>query len=251
MKVTFAKSEITTSKEAQNTLINILSDAKHGGFMRVNEFESKGGYGEIQNTTYCKGISYANAVKASLASVEEIEKDADLQVSVVRGVWKDASGNVSPTNRKNKVYTVSGTVKETYAFDAPEFQEALAKVRKGLENPHPTKEYTKLGNGVYVDEATETVYLRDLRLVSKAVVVKGDYPFKASGAVTAIKKAIEKDMPIGKYRMFRLDANYTSIALGGIELQQEAQAMKGSTAQGKTATPQTATATATATAPTS
>ena len=233
MKVTFAKSELTNNSDAVKAIVTMMSDAKHGGFMRVNGFQSKGGHGEIQNTTYCKGISYENAVKNSLALLEEIESNANLDVTVTRGVWKDADGNISPTNRKNKVYTLADTVTETYGYNSPEVQEALVKVRNGLENPRPSKEYTKLGNGVYVDETSDTIYLRDLRVVSKVVVSKGDYPFTASGAVTAIKSAIEKDMPIGKYRMFRLDADFTSISLGGIELSNGT--MSGSTPQDKTA----------------
>ena len=247
MKVTFAKSEITTSVEARNTLVSIIADAKNGGFMRINGFIAKGGYGEVQNTTYCKGISYGNAIKNSLAILEEIENDADFTISVTRGVWKDENGNISPTNRKNKIFTISDTVKETYAIGSQEMTDALAKVRKGLENPRPTKDYKKLGNGIYVDESTDALYLRDLRLVSKAVVTKGEYPFKASGAVTSLKSAIERTMPIGQYRQFRLDADYTSIALGGIELAQDAQAMSGKTAQGKTATATTQTQTQTVT----
>ena len=244
MNVTFSKEEILSNEKAQETLVNILADSKHGGFMRVNGFQSKGGHGEIQNTTYCKGISYENAIKKSAEMLRDIEGNKDFEVSIVRGVWKDADGNISPTNRKNKIFTIADTVKETYSFDSVEMKEAIEKVRKGLENPRPTKEYKKLGNGVYVDESTDTVYLRDLRLVSKTVVIKGDYPFKASGAVTAVKGAIEKTMPIGKYRMFRLDADYTQIALGGVELSQVGT-MSGSTEQGKTATTQDVTETAT------
>ena len=232
MKVTYSKEELTTSKVARDTLIKVIADSKHGGFMRIHGFKSKTGFGEIQDTTYCKGINYANSVRNSLALLTLIEKDTDLSITVTRGVWKDTNGNINPTNRKSKVFSVSATVTETYDVDSEEMIEALAKVRKGLENPRPTKDYKSLGNGIYVDEETDTLYVRDLRLVRKTVVVHGDYPFKASGAVTALRKAIERDMPIGSYRQFCLDAEYDKISLGGMELSTE-QSIVGKSTQEK------------------
>lgn len=224
MKVTFSKSDLENG-EARSALIRIMSDAKHGGFMRIHGFESKTGYGEIQNTTYQKGISYPEAVKRSLAMLDAIEADTCFEATVTRGVWKDASGNENPTGRKSKAFSVSDTVTETYRIGTPEMTEALEKVRKSLTAPEaPTKEYKKLGNGVYEDEETRTLYVRDLRLISKVIVVHGDYPFKASKAVTAIQNAIKWDMPVSKYRMFRMDANFDKVTLGGIEVAPEVEA---------------------------
>jgi hypothetical protein len=221
MKVTFSKSDLVNS-EARNALVRIMSDAKHGGFMRIHGFQSKTGYGEIQNTTYQKGISYGEAVKRSLTMLDVIESNPNFEVTVTRGIWKDADGNENPTGRKSKVFNVSDTVTETYRMTDAEMVEALAKVRKSLTAPErPTKEYKKLGNGVYEDEETGTLYLRDLRLISKVVVVHGDYPFKASKAVTAIQDAIKRDMPVSKYRMFRMDATFNKVTLGGVEVAPE------------------------------
>ena len=232
MKVTYSKSDLTSNKVARETLIKVIADSKHGGFMRIHGFKSKTGYGEVQDTTYCKGINYSNSVKKSLELLEQVEGDVNLSLTVTRGVWKDENGTTNPTNRKSKVFSVSDTVTETYDVDSVEMKEALAKVRKGLENPRPSKEYKSLGNGVYVDEASDTLFVRDLRLVSKNVVVHGDYPFKASGAVASLKRAIERDMPIGSYRQFRLDADFDKITLGGNELQIE-QGITGKTEQEK------------------
>lgn len=223
MKVTFSKSDLLENVEARNALVRIMSDAKHGGFMRIHGFESKTGYGEIQNTTYQKGISYGEAVKRSLGMLDVIESDKDYEVTVTRGVWTDGNGNENPTGRKSKAFPVSDTVTETYRMGDAEMTEALAKVRKSLTAPErPSKEYKKLGNGVYEDEETGTLYIRDLRLISKVVVVHGDYPFKATKAVTAIQNAVKRDMPVSKYRMFRMDATFDKVTLGGIEVAPEA-----------------------------
>jgi hypothetical protein len=234
MKVTYTKEEIANNAIARNAMVNIINDAQKGGFMCITGFQSKGGHGEIQNTTYCKGANYANTVKNSLTMLKEIEADKAFAVTVTRGIWKDASGNVNPTGRKSKVFSISDTVTETYSNGDAVLAEAFAKINKSLTAPErPTKDYEKLGDGVYQSDEG-TLYVRDLRLVKKDVQVKGDYPFKASKAVTAIADKIKRSMPIGNYRMFRLDADYTRIALGGMELAPEGM-MAGSTAQGKVA----------------
>ena len=217
MNITFNKSDLT-AKEARNILVNIMADAKHGGFMRINGFKSKGGHGEVQNTTYQKGINYGEAIKRSLAMLDAIESDTEYEATIKRGTWNDAEGLENPTGRKSKVFTNPLTVTETYRKGDAEMIEALGKVRKSLTAPErPTKKYEKLGNGIYQDE-DGTLFVHDLRLISKKVVVKGDYPFKASKAISALTNAIKKDMPVSKYRMFRMDADFTNMALGGIEI---------------------------------
>lgn len=223
MKVTFNKQDLADNN-ARNALVNIINDAKHGGFMRIHGFESKTGHGEVQDATYCKGISYPNAVAKSLDMLCAIEADPKHIVTVTRGVWVDSDGKESPSGRKNKGkgFVHAKTVTETYDMESPVMVEAIAKIRKSLTAPErPSKDYKKLGNGVYEDEETGTLYVRDLRLVSKHIVVHGDYPFKAGKAVTAVADAIKREMPIGKYRMFRMDATFDKVTLGGIELAPE------------------------------
>jgi hypothetical protein len=131
MKVTFSKADLEKT-EARNVLVAIIGDSQHGGFMRIHGFKSKTGHGEVQDTTYCKGINYGEAVKRSLAMLAEIEATPDYSVTVTRGVWQDADGKENPTGRMSakKGFTISKTVTETYDMDSPEMVEALAKVRK-------------------------------------------------------------------------------------------------------------------------
>ena len=224
MRVIFNRNDLTENVEARNALVRIMSDAKHGGFMRIHDFKSKTGFGEVQNTTYQKGINYSEAVKRSLEMLDAIEADADFSATVTRGIWMDANGNENPTSRQSKAYPTSKTVTEIYGKGDGVMTEALAKVRKSLTAPaRPSKEYEKLGNGVYQDEGG-TLFVRDLRVIQKTVVVKGEYPFKASGAVTTLSDAIKRDMPVSKYRMFRMDAEFSKITLGGIEVESEVEA---------------------------
>lgn len=219
MNITFNKNELTESNIL--LLAEAINNGKAGGFMSINGFRSKTGNGEIQNSVYCKGISYENAINKSLKILEEIESNPNFSVTVKRGTWNDASGNENPTGRKSKIYNNFKVVTETYDKSSPLMQEALEAVRASLTSPAPvTKEYTKIGNGVYQDESGK-VYVRDLRLVSKKVIVEGEKKEKATSAKVAIQDEIKKNMPISKYRMFNLDGDYDSIKLGGMEICQE------------------------------
>ena len=220
MKVTFTKAELLDPNKA-SILAAVINDVKHGGFMKVHALTTKTGHGEISDYTFCKGISYENAVKNSLAILEKLESDPLFNVRVTRGTWQDEQGIESPTGRKNKDYSIPVTVTKTYMANDVALLEAFAKIRISLTAPErQTKEYTKVGNGIYKDE-TETLFFRDLRLVSKLVIQHGEYPFNSSGEVVAISDTIKRVMPCGNYRMFRLDADYDSISMGGIEIEQE------------------------------
>ena len=222
MQVTFNKTDLE-NPAVRDTIVRIIGDSKHGGFMRVHGFKPKTGYGEIQNGTFCKGINYPNAIKASKIKLAEIKANEAFEVTLTRGTWQDGNGNESPSGRKNKAHSVHVTVTETYDMDSDEMIEALAKVHKSLENPRPAKEYVELGNGVYVDPETDKLYLRALRRVSKQIVKHGKYPPSAKSAVVALAKEIKDEMPIGYYRQFNLDGDYDKLTFGGIELSPESQ----------------------------
>jgi len=215
--ITYRRADLT-NPTVKNIIVATINDAVKGGFMRLNKFASKGGNGEIQNATYCKGINYGTAVKRSLEMLETMEADTSLSLTLKRGTWQNESGIANPTNRKSKAYPNAVTVTETVNAGDADLQEAFAKLRKSLTAPAPArKEYEKLGNGVYQDDSG-VLYIRDLRLVQKTALVKGDYLFKASGKVNSIVSALKRDMPVGKYRMVRMDGSFESVSLGGERL---------------------------------
>jgi len=220
MKVTYTKADLLNPANAEK-LADVINDSKHGGFMRVHALQTKTGHGEISDYTFCKGISYENAVKTSLKILEKLEADPTFNVRVVRGTYQNDAGIENPTGRKSKDFPLAVTVSKTYMQGDSALKDAFTSIRKSLTAPEkPTKEYTKVGNGVYEDE-TGNMFFRDLRLVSKRVIQHGSYPFSSSGEVVAIADAIKRVMPVGNYRMFRLDADYDSISMGGIEIEQE------------------------------
>jgi hypothetical protein len=224
MNINYKKTEID-SPVVRAAIIAVINDAQHGGFIRVHNFKGKGNYGEIANTTYCKGINYANLLKNSIEILDEIEANPSFSIAVTRGVWVNDKDEISPTNRKNKKYPFAKTITKTYSKKdenlKPILLAAFKAIRKSLTDAkEPTKEYEKLGNGIYQDE-NGVLFLRDLRLARKDIVIKGDYPHIASSEEVAVANAIKRNMPISKYRMFRCDGDYTSISIGGVELAQD------------------------------
>jgi len=212
--ITYRREDLT-NPTVKSIIVSTINDVVKGGFMRLNKFASKGGHGEVQNATYCKGINYGTAVERSLVMLGEMEADTSLSLTIKRGTWQDASGIANPTNRKSKAYPNAVTVTETVNAGDADLLEAFAKLRKSLTAPAPAhKEYDKLGNGIYQDESG-VLYIRDLRLVQKTVLVKGEYPFNASGKINAIVSTLKQDMPVGKYRMVRMDGEFESVSLGG------------------------------------
>ena len=220
MKMTYTKNDLM-NPAIRMALVAAFDKAKHGGFMRVNGFSSKKGYGEVSNYVYCKGISYPNAVEKSLSMLNDIIADPSFSIEVKRGTWQNANGEITPTNRKSKAFPLHVVLTKVYKHGDPAFEQALINIGLSLVAPkEATKEYKSLGNGIYEDE-NGTLFLRDLRKVSKDIIVKGEYPLSATSEENAIAKAIEKAMPIGNYRMFRLDATFESITLDGMDFEHE------------------------------
>jgi hypothetical protein len=62
--------------------------------------------------------------------------------------------------------------------------------------------------------------------VNKFVVKQGTYEQKASEELSAVKEAIRKLLPVGKYRAYKLNNNFTYINIEGQSLLQGADISK-------------------------
>ena len=219
MKVTINKADLS-NPAAVAALVSIISNAKHGGFMRVHGLRPKEPKGRIADYTFQKGISYPVALAKSNEMLKAIQSNPAFTIPVSRGTWQDGKGNISPTNRKSKDFPNFVKVEKTYDMEHPAMNEALLKLDLSINAPQPpTKEYRALGNGVYADVEGK-VYIRDLRFVSRDIIVEGEVKPKASEEANAIRDAIEKTMPIGNYRQFGLAQDYDSLVLDGMEIAQ-------------------------------
>lgn len=224
MKTTFSKSDLE-SPASRNAIVALIDGAKHGGFIVVHSLKTKTGYGETSDYTFCKGISYPNAVEKSLSMLADIEANPNFAIETKRGTWQNKSGEINPTNRKSKDFPlyVVAPVSVSFKKGSASLYKALESIKLSLITPKaPAKEYKALGNGIYEDDNGK-LFIRDLRLVSKKVLVEGQYPQSASSEEVVIADYIKRSMPVGNYRQFNLDGDYTSITIDGTELVMEGE----------------------------
>lgn len=101
-------------------------------------------------------------------------------------------------------------------------QEMLASFRKSLEfrskgqqNPDYTKagQYIPLGNGISINSVDNSIQIQGI-IRSKVVLEKGEYKPVKSSPKTLAKKALQKTLPIGKWREFALE-NVGRVKLNG------------------------------------
>lgn len=194
-------------------LIKTIADAPKGGIIHVHAYESKGGYGEVANYYYLKGVDYGKMKERSLNMLAEMSADKTLEITTVRNAWKNADGTY--TAYKSKDRTFERNVRVTYKSDNPLFIEAVATARKSILKPRQTsKVYNQEGNGIYSEENGQ-LSIRDCQLIHKDILREGEYPNKAKGEVTALKAKLESLTPYGKYRQVSLDGRFDYITVGG------------------------------------
>ena len=217
---TFSIEQVGIEQERE-TLVNMIALAPKASIIHVHAYESKNGYGEVANFFYLKGVDYSKMKERSLDTLNEIADNPDFSISVTRGVWKTQKGEINPTNRKSKTYSVFDTVTKIYNHDNELLTEAIAKVEQSILNPqYKGAEYDKQGNGIYQQE-DGTLHIRDCRLLHKVVIREGDYPQTASGELVALTNAIKNMLPISKYRQVRLDGRYDYLTIGGEIIMQD------------------------------
>jgi hypothetical protein len=199
-----------TDREA---LIQTIADAPKGGIIHIHAYESKGGYGQVANYFYLKGVDYGKMKERSLAKLNQILNNEDFEITTVRNAWQNADGTYTAYKAKNR--TLVKGVRETYNSQHPLFIEVVEKIKKTLEKPRQVNpKYKKEGNGVYSDE-NNNLYVRDCQQIHKTILTEGNYPDKASGENTALRTAIERLIPYGKYRQINLDGRFDYITVGG------------------------------------
>lgn len=90
-------------------------------------------------------------------------------------------------------------------FDDDVFEKAKAELKaswtKSLNGGHGIKNnYSKENKGFYSHSENESVYIRNVVIVSKKVLIEGVYPKVNSAQKTIAKRYIKKQLPIGKFQ---------------------------------------------------
>jgi hypothetical protein len=208
----FTMDEIGVEVSRQE-LIRTIGDAPAGGIIFVKGYESKNGHGEVADYWYLKGVNYGAMKDRSLAKLDRIEADPTFQIAVRWNEWRNTkTGQKTTAAAKDKVLKSFDRI---FLANDDAVKMGIAKVRKSLTDPRPvTNVYEKEANGVYTQD-DGTLHIRDCQLLTKRVVIKGDWPITTSSPEVAVADAIKALLPVGKYRQVRLDGRYDYVSVGG------------------------------------
>jgi len=188
--------------EQKCTLIEAATELKRGMFIHLHHYVNK--YGEIQDVTVHADASYENTHKRSAEMLDNIEKDENFSIKIIRNAWIDGQGNEHNCKAKDRVLKTG--IKETITTKDKDFAEAISKVRKSIVDPNKvTDNMEKIGNSTYDNKETGKIYLRNVLIHSKIVIQEGVYPTSCSERVNVIVDAIKDILPIGGYRAYVLD----------------------------------------------
>jgi len=214
----FSIAEVGNPVERQ-TMIDMIADAPKGGIIHVHAYEAKGGYGEVANYFYLKGVDYGKMKLRSLEKLNDLANDETFSVKVTRGVWENADGTYTNRKAKGRTYKV---ITETFNSTDALFIEAVAEIENSIINPYNPKgaSYQKEGNGIYSME-NESLHIRDCQLLHKVILKRGDYPQKATSEKVALRDAIKRNLPISKYRQVSLSGIFDYITVGGQIIMQD------------------------------
>jgi hypothetical protein len=227
--------QVTASQVSQGydpqQLIDHLNDTQRGGFLYIHGYCSEG-TGEVANHWVQGACIYPNMVNRSVALIDNEELMAKIEaegLEVHRGGWFNSEGKGNPACRKSKEFHTFQAVDRTYSMeneeDLAKIMLAIASLREGLVNPKKVDQgYSVEAKGAYSkeDQPAGVLYLRDSMTVHKHVTFQGEYKPKASSESTAIKEALRKMLPVGRYRAYKLCGNFEYITVGGLSIIQGA-----------------------------
>ena len=173
-------------------LENILSEkltASNGACQFVGFTYAAKSSGEIARHVLRVGVNYERVLRSSLLAL------------------------------KLRASTFTGLEIQACAELAQSFETSLAAMAEGKENPNYTKKglYTSLGNGLkmFHDGTLEISGLSH----SKVVLREGVFPHVNSRPLTIAKDKLRKQLLVGQWRTFALDAAQITVRIQGETLE--------------------------------
>lgn len=194
------------TNEEKTTLIEAANALKGGMFVHIHGYVNESG--EKSHVTFHAGANYERVHENSLKKLNEIVGDDAFKIEVCWNFWQDPDGSRHIKN-KQESRTFVTNYKETIGVNDPDFQQAVVELRKSLTNPRVqnTNGIHKLATSVIENTNTNKIYFKNVLVHSKEIVEQGFYEPKASKRVTIIKNALQKMLPIGKYRSYIIDVD--------------------------------------------
>jgi len=213
--------------EQKVSLIEAANALKGGMFVHLHGYSTnktkkedgveKVVFFEKSNVTVHADANYERTHQRSAEQLDEIEKDKQLNFTIVRNAWVDKDGN--EYNRKAKGRTLKENIKENITAQDKDLPEAIAKVRKGIIDPRKvTDNMEKIAKSTFENEITGKIYFRNVLVEKKVSVEKqGEYPISCQERVNAIADAIRDMLPVGQYRTYILSDETVAKVDGSVE----------------------------------
>jgi hypothetical protein len=202
-------------------LVELLNDQRRGGFMYIHGYTSVD-TGEVANHWVKGACLYPNMVARSVKAIEDGSLSARLMehgLSVHRGVWVDEHGIMHNRKASGRVYQ---NIHKVYSMgneaDSVAVLTAISELHHQLLSPKKVDQgFDSIAKGTYTkdDEADGIIYFRDCMTIHKHVVQQGTFETTASDELPAIKKALRRLLPVGKYRAYKLAGNFEYVTIDG------------------------------------
>jgi len=209
---------------AEKAILELINDHRRGGYIYIHGYLSED-TGEISNHWVQASCLYPSLVARSIKAIEDGTLLARVQakgLNVHRNRWTDGKG--IDTNRKaNGLFFQN--VDRTYTLPQDEniIKAAMEDLKEGLVSPKKVDQgYTAVANGTYQREGEQegVLYIRDCLTVAKVVTKEGEHKPKASLEINAVKEALRRLLPVGRYRAYKLHENFEYIIVDGAALVQ-------------------------------
>ncbi len=194
------------TNEEKTTLVEAANGLQRGMFVHIHGYVNNNG--EKSNVTFHAGANYERVHDKSLKKLNEIAENPDFKLDICWNFWQAEDGTRHKKNKQGSRTQVNN-FKEIVTASDPDFQQAIAELRKSITDPTKKSDENIKRHATSVVENTETkkMYFNNVLVHSKEVVIKGTYEPKYSARVVVIKEAIQKLLPIGQYRTYIIDTD--------------------------------------------
>jgi len=205
-------SEIIKEYPALAAAVQTINENHPGGFISLVDYTATSGRTSPETSSYVinGNVIYANVLRRSIEMAREITAERLAMDTAEVNMRRD------PEKAMKVRLEVNGTFPYADAALSEEImsmERRLAKIEDG-EAPDETH-YELMGAGCKRHRDSDTLHIQGL-LVTKRISIHGVYKQVNSNPKTLCKKELKRQLPIGKWRQFRLGTdNFDHVAVAG------------------------------------